>query len=88
MPTSIGQSHIATKENTTKPERMSTKRKVWVVKLTLNFSRIFVKHQDGKDKNCFSVCSKIHDYCLKLSKIKILKMIDLQTKSTINSDNP
>jgi hypothetical protein len=27
------------------------------------------------------------DYCLELSKIKALKMIDLQTKSAIDSDN-
>ncbi len=27
------------------------------------------------------------DFCLKLSKIKVLKMLDLQTKSAINSNN-
>jgi hypothetical protein len=27
------------------------------------------------------------DYSLELSKIKVLKMLDLQTKSTINSNN-
>ncbi len=27
------------------------------------------------------------DFCLELSKIKILKMLDLQTKSAINLDN-
>ncbi len=26
-------------------------------------------------------------FCLKLSKIEVLKMLDLQTKSTINLDN-
>ncbi len=31
--------------------------------------------------------TKMHDVCLKLSKFKILKMRDLQTKSTINADN-
>ncbi len=27
------------------------------------------------------------DFCLELSKIKVLKMLDLQTKSAIDSDN-
>jgi hypothetical protein len=29
----------------------------------------------------------MRDYCLELSKIKALKMLDLQTKSAIDSDN-
>ncbi len=29
----------------------------------------------------------MHDCCLKLSKFKVVKMLDLQTKSAIDSDN-
>ena len=29
--------------------------------------------------------SKIHDYCLELNKIEVLKMLDLQNKSAIKS---
>jgi hypothetical protein len=29
----------------------------------------------------------MRDYCLELSKIKVLKMLDLQTKSAIDSNN-
>jgi hypothetical protein len=37
----------------------------------------------------FCVChiTPMLDYCLKLSKIKALKMLDLQTESAIDSDN-
>jgi hypothetical protein len=31
--------------------------------------------------------AKTHDFWLELSKIKVLKMLDLQTKPAINSDN-
>jgi hypothetical protein len=31
--------------------------------------------------------AKTHDNCLEHSKIKVLKMLDLQTKSAINLDN-
>jgi hypothetical protein len=35
-------------------------------------------------KSCVQTSgTKMLDYCLKLSKIKVLKMLDLQTKSTI-----
>jgi hypothetical protein len=40
----------------------------------------------AKIKIAFPVCSKIHDYCLELSKIETLKMLDLQTKSDIDFD--
>jgi hypothetical protein len=30
----------------------------------------------------------MRDYCLELSKIKVLKMLDLQTKSAIDSTDP
>ncbi len=34
-----------------------------------------------------SLATKIHDSCLELSKIEVLKMLDLQTKSAIDSNN-
>ena len=35
----------------------------------------------------FQVLSRLTDFCLELSKIEALKMLDLQTKSAIDSDN-
>ena len=35
----------------------------------------------------FQVLSRLTDFCLEVSKIKVLKMLDLEKKSAIDSDN-
>jgi hypothetical protein len=55
---------LKAKENTTKPGRMSTRHKVWVYRFTQEFSRFFVKPQEGKNERGKPIFSGSIDYIL------------------------
>ena len=63
-PIVIGESLITTKENTTKPGKMSTGHKVLVFKFTQDFSSLFVKPRGGKNERGRPISPGSIDYIL------------------------